>query len=87
MGRKSMLAILSLLILLPVYGQTKKTYQIKKIGKSPNFIALSPDGGRMYATSFGTNELIGIDLSKREVDQRIRVGNAPLGFALAEEGK
>ena len=38
-------------------------------------------------TSFGTNELIGINLSSREVDQKVRVGNAPLGFALAEEGK
>jgi len=87
LGRRGLQALLLLTFLVPVFSQTKQTYKIKNIGKSPNFIALSPDGNRMYATSFGTNELIGIDLSQRMVDQNIMVGASPLGFALAEQGK
>ncbi|MBN2243964.1 MAG: beta-propeller fold lactonase family protein [Acidobacteria bacterium] len=86
-GRKGIPALLFLALLSPVFCRTEETYKIKKIGKSPNFIALSPDGKRMYATSFGTDELIGIDLTERIVDRNIGVGASPLGFALAEQGR
>ena len=85
--RRGIPFLIFLVLLSPVFSQTKQTYKINKVGKSPNFIALSPDGKRLYATSFGTDELIGIDLSEGVVDQNIRVGSSPLGFALVEQGK
>jgi len=76
-----------LVILLPSFGHARQTDRIKNVGTSPNFIALSPDGKRMYATSFGTDEFLGIDLSERVVDQKLKVGSAPLGFDLIDQGK
>lgn len=77
----------ALLILLPVLaGAAEQLYRIKNVGTSPNFIALSADGKRMYATSFGTDEFLGVNLSDRTVDQRLKVGTAPLGFDLADRG-
>jgi YVTN family beta-propeller protein len=87
LGRRGVPILLFLIFLSPVFSQTKQTHKIKKVGKSPNFIALSPDGKRMYATSFGTDELVGIDLSDRIVDKSLPVGASPLGFALVEQGK
>ncbi|MEJ2110847.1 MAG: YncE family protein [Acidobacteriota bacterium] len=75
------------LAMLPVFGSQKKTYKIKKVGKSPNFIALNRDESRLYATSFGTNEFIGVNLSKKVVEQRVKVGNSPLGFDLIDQGR
>lgn len=86
-GRRHIPAICLLVILLPFSSFANQVHKIKKVGKSPNFIALSPAGTRLYATSFGTDELLGIDLSKGAVDQRIKVGAAPLGFALVDRGK
>lgn len=86
-GRRGILILILLIFLSPVFSQTKQTFKIKKVGKSPNFIALSPDGDRIYATSFGTNELIRVNLSEREVDRNLVVGASPLGFALAEQGR
>jgi len=50
-----LLVVVPMLLLLPAFGETIKTSRIRKIGKSPNFIALSPDGKKMYATSYGTD--------------------------------
>jgi YVTN family beta-propeller protein len=87
MGRRYLPAICMLFFLLPVFSRTEPTYRIKKVGKSPNFIALSPDGKHLYATSFGTDEFLSIDLAEKIVDRRIKVGSAPLGFDLANQGK
>lgn len=86
-GRRYIPVTCILLMLLPVFSYSKQIRKIKKVGKSPNFIAISDDEKRMYATSFGTDELIGLDLDKGVVDQRIKVGSSPLGFALIEKGK
>jgi YVTN family beta-propeller protein len=85
MGRKVVPALFVLLLLLPAFSQTEQTYRIKKVGKSPNFLALSADGKRLYATSFGTDEFLEIDLSKRMIERRVSVGGSPLSFALAEK--
>lgn len=81
------LIVLITLFLLPVFGAPVKTYRIKKVGKAPNFIALSPDGYRLYATSVHTDELLEISISQRTVVQSVEVGSRPLGLAIANGGK
>jgi YVTN family beta-propeller protein len=66
--------LFSLLILLPAFSNPAGSYRIRKVGKAPNFIALSPDGTKIYATSYDTNELLCIDLSKKMVTQSVEVG-------------
>ena len=61
--------------------------QIRKIGKAPNFITLSPDGTKIYVTSYATDELVVVDLKQRLITQSVSVGASPLGLAIAEEGK
>jgi YVTN family beta-propeller protein len=80
------IGFLSVFILLTP-GYSAKTSRIKKVGKAPNFIALSPAGGKLYATSYATGELLGIDLTKNSVTQKVYVGSSPLGLAIADEGK
>lgn len=87
MKRRSFMLPLALLILLPVLVGAGQVYRIKNVGTSPNFISLSPDGKRIYATSFGTDEFLGVNLSEKAVDQRVRVGSAPLGFDLVDHGR
>jgi YVTN family beta-propeller protein len=86
MKRRSFLLPLILLVLLPLLFGAGQVYRIKNVGTSPNFISLSHDGKRIYATSFGTDEFLGISLSERAVDRRLKVGTAPLGFDLVARG-
>lgn len=76
-----------LLFLLPVFGIAVKTYHIRKVGKSPNFIALSPDGSKIYATSYGTDQLLEIDLAEKMVTRSVAVGSTPLGLAIDGQSK
>ncbi len=87
MERRCFPVIYLFIMLLPVCGYAEQAYRIKNVGKSPNFIALNANGNRMYATSFGTNEFIGINLIEKSVDQSVRVGSSPLGFDLVEQDK
>jgi YVTN family beta-propeller protein len=86
-SRRKWLLIFLLAILLPAFGGTFKTYRIRKIGKSPNFIALNSANGKLYATAFGSNELLAVDLGLKSVAQSVFVGSSPLGFAIADQGK
>jgi YVTN family beta-propeller protein len=80
------ICFLSVFILLALsYAGT--TYWIKKVGKAPNFIALSSDSAKLYATSYGTGELLGVDLTQNIVTQSVNVGSSPLGLAIAEQDK
>jgi YVTN family beta-propeller protein len=72
---------------MPVLGEESAPIKIRRVGKVPNFIALSPDGAKIYATSYATDELIVVDLKQKVVAQRISIGSAPLGLAIAEGGK
>src|SRR5512144_835854 len=71
-------------LVLPVFA---KTIHIKKIGEYPNFVTLSPDGNFAYVTSYGTGELIEVDLKQKAISRATVVGIAPLGIALADGGK
>jgi YVTN family beta-propeller protein len=86
-GHGVQIILASLFLLLPVFGAPVRTSRIKKVGKAPNFIALSPDGYIVYATSYGTDELLKISLSQNAVTQSIVVGSSPLGLAIADQGK
>ena len=84
--RGTLCVLASLLCLLSGFSNPIQAFRIKKVGKSPNFIALSPDGTKVYATSYGTNELVSINLAKRTVDQSVLLGASPLGLAIDERG-
>ena len=62
-----------------------KTHRIKKVGEYPNFLALSLDGKTAYVTSYGSGELVAVDLIAREVSARVTVGGAPLGIAVTAD--
>ncbi len=85
--RGTVLLIVLAGLFMPAFGGVFKTYRIKKIGKSPNFIAVDQGRGKLYATSWGTGELLAVSLSQKIVTHSVNVGERPLGFAIAEEGK
>ena len=75
------------LLRLPVFGSPVKVSRIRKVGRSPNFIALGQDASKIYATSYGTDELLEIDILQKLVTRSIPVGESPLGLAIADQGK
>ena len=88
MGRqKGILSILLALLILPAFADEVSPLRIRKVGKAPNFIALSPDGAKIYATSYATDQLLEVDIAKQVVTRSVYVGSSPLGLAIAEEGK
>jgi YVTN family beta-propeller protein len=72
---------------MPVFGDGGASFRIRKVGKNANFIALSPDGAKIYATSYATGELIVVDLKQKIVVQSIDIGSSPMGLAIADQGK
>ena len=67
-------------------GQAR-VFRIKKVGEYPNFIALSGNGRVAYVTSFGTGELLALDLVEKKVVRSVPVGDEPLGLAVVESEK
>jgi YVTN family beta-propeller protein len=53
---------------------------------SPDDLALSPDGARLYVVCGGTDELAVVDLASRAVAARIPVGRVPRGMAVSPDG-
>jgi YVTN family beta-propeller protein len=53
---------------------------------SPDDLALSPDGHRLYAVCSGTDELAVIDAAARSVIARVPAGRLPRGVAVAPDG-
>src|SRR5262245_10626240 len=76
--------ILSFLLSFTAWG---KTSRIKNIGEYPNFLALSPDGRTAYVTSYGTSEVLAVDIAQKTVTKSVVVGTAPLGIAVSSDGK
>ena len=85
--QKGILGILLSLMILPAFAEGVSPIRIRKVGKAPNFIALSPDGAKIYATSYATDQLLEIDPVKQIVTRSVLVGSSPLGLVIAEEGK
>jgi YVTN family beta-propeller protein len=85
--RREIIVIFLLACLMPLFGGPLKSYRIRKVGKSPNFIALNPDARKLYATAYHSNELLGIDMEQKVVTQSVAVGEHPMGFAIADQGK
>jgi YVTN family beta-propeller protein len=86
-GRRKFVVILFLAFVLPALGGAMKPYRIKKVGELPNFIELNHANGKLYATSYGSDEFLEIDLARKIVTQKLSVGSHPLGFAFANQGK
>jgi YVTN family beta-propeller protein len=53
---------------------------------SPDDLAVSPDGSRLYAVCSETGELAVIDSRSRSVTGRVAVGRVPRGIAVARDG-
>ncbi len=72
-------AIWGLLIVAAAGGQTRY--------RSPDDLALSPDGKRLYVVCSGSDEVLVVDTAVRAVAGRVPVGKVPRGIALAPDGK
>ncbi len=53
---------------------------------SPDDMALSADGSRLYVVCGGTDELVVVDRATRSVGGRVRVGRLPRGVAVSPDG-
>ena len=80
--RRSILFLFMALVLAPVFGAAP--VRIRKVGKAPNFIAISRDGSKAYVTSYADGRFLEVDLQRKAVSRSVVLGGAPLGFALAE---
>jgi YVTN family beta-propeller protein len=72
-------AICGLLLIAAAGAQTRY--------KSPDDLALSPDGKRLYVVCSGSDEVLSVDTATRAVAGRVQVGKVPRGIALAADGK
>jgi YVTN family beta-propeller protein len=77
--------LLMALALAPVFGASP--VRINKVGKAPNFFALSQDGSKAYVTSYADGRFLEVDLQRRVVSRSIILGGSPLGLAIADGGK
>jgi YVTN family beta-propeller protein len=71
-------AIWGLLIVAAAAGQTRF--------RSPDDLALSPDGKRLFVVCSGSDEVQAIDTAARAVAGRVAVGKVPRGIALSPDG-
>jgi YVTN family beta-propeller protein len=55
--------------------------------KSPDDLALSPDGKRLFVVCSGSDEVVVLDTATRAVVGRVAVGRVPRGIAIASDGK
>ncbi len=72
-------AIWGLILVAAAAGQTRYL--------SPDDLALSPDGKRLYVVCSGSDEVLVVDTASRAVAGRVAVGKVPRGIALAPDGK
>ena len=72
-------AIWGLLIVAAAAGQTRY--------RSPDDLAVSPDGKRLYVVCSGSDEVLMVDTAARAVAGRVAVGKVPRGIALSPDGK
>jgi YVTN family beta-propeller protein len=53
---------------------------------SPAGLAVSPDGGRLYVTSAGTDRLLEVDLATNAITRSVEIAGAPHGVAVSADG-
>lgn len=58
-----------------------------EVGPEPRGVALSPDGATAYVAVGVSNQVVRVDLNRREVTGRLDVGREPRGVALTADGK
>jgi DNA-binding beta-propeller fold protein YncE len=57
------------------------------VGGTPNHLAFSLDGSRLYASSYATGRISEIDLSTETLSRTIDVGGKPQGIALSADAR
>ena len=55
--------------------------------RSPDDMALSADGKRLYVVCSGSDEVLAVDTAARTIAGRVQVGKVPRGIAMAPDGK
>ncbi|MFO0956182.1 MAG: hypothetical protein U0800_01805 [Isosphaeraceae bacterium] len=58
-----------------------------EVGPEPRGVAISEDGGTAYVAVGVANQVVRVDLQKKEVTGRLDVGREPRGLALSEGGR
>ena len=66
------------------YAQQREVARIP-VGQRPWGIAITPDGGRLYAANGLSNDVSVIDVGAARVIATIKVGDGPWGLALRHE--
>jgi YVTN family beta-propeller protein len=56
------------------------------VGVHPSGVAVAPDGGHVYVTNQGSDDVTVIETATDTVISRIPVGTSPLGVAVAPDG-
>jgi hypothetical protein len=79
-NRRAILCILLVFFVMPAFGESAAPFKIRRIGKAPNFITLSPDGSKIYATSYASDELIVIDLKQKMIECQHRCFAIGVGY-------
>ncbi len=72
-------AVWALLFVVAAAGQTRY--------RSPDDMALSPDGRRLFVVCSGSGEVMAVDTATGAIAGRVPVGKVPRGIALAPGGK
>jgi len=67
-------------------GAGPRDYARELLHPSPRGLALAADGGELYVSCEGTDEVVVVSTSEREVLRRLRVGSRPNGLAASPDG-
>jgi YVTN family beta-propeller protein len=74
-------------VILDVGPESLKLAGRIDVGHEPRGIVIAADGRTAYAAIGVSNEVIRLDLDKREITGRVAVGREPRGLALSPDGK
>ena len=68
-------------------GDTGKRVGEVPVGMKPSYIALSPDGNRVYASGNFGGDLAISDIRSKRIIRSLDVGRRPMGLALSRDGR
>ena len=58
-----------------------------KVGDSPTYVAISPDGRLLFVTNFASDEISVIDTATRRTIKKFYGGHEPVGIAITPDNQ